>query len=194
MTTDKQPEIFLIRHGETTWSLSGQHTSFTDIGLTENGKQQATRIKKKLVLKTFSKVFCSPSRRAKETCQLCGLLDKAEILDDLSEWNYGHYEGLKTAEIREQNPDWLLFRDGAPGGESPEEVTMRADRVIQKIVAIHNNVAIFSSGHFSRVLAARWIDLRAERGKNFFLAPAALSVLGWEREVPVIKLWNDTGT
>lgn len=194
MATDKQPEIFLIRHGETIWSLSGQHTSYTDIGLTENGKLQAKRIKKKLVLRTFSKVFCSPSRRAKETCQLCGLLDKAEIIDDLSEWNYGRYEGLKTADIREQNPDWLLFSDGAPGGESPEAVAIRADRVIQKIVAINSNVAIFSSGHISRVLAARWIDMRPERGKNFILAPASVSVLGWEREIPVIKLWNDTGT
>lgn len=188
---DKQPEIFLIRHGETAWSLSGQHTSFTDIGLTENGKRQSRQIKKKLVLRTFAKVYCSPLKRAQETCKLCGLFDKAEILDDLKEWNYGEYEGLKTAKIREEDPDWLLFRDGAPGGESPEDVARRADRVIQKVMAVHNNVALFTSGHFARVLAARWINLRAEKGQNLFLSTGSLSILSWEREVPVIKLWND---
>jgi len=190
---DKLPEIFLIRHGETAWTLSGQHTSFTDIGLTENGRRQARQIKKKLVLRNFNKVFCSPLKRAKETCQLCGLYDKAEILDDLTEWNYGNYEGLKTSEIRKDWPDWLLFRDGAPHGESPEEVSKRADRVIQKVVAINSNVALFTSGHFSRALAARWVDLKAERGKNFYLSTGSLSILGWEREIPVIKLWNDVG-
>jgi broad specificity phosphatase PhoE len=184
-------KVFLVRHGETAWSLSGQHTSLTDLALTERGQEEARLVAPRLAKHKFTKVFCSPMQRAQETCRLTGLSAQAQIDDDLREWNYGQYEGLTTAEIRKQNPNWLLFRDGAPGGESPEQVSARADRMVQKIMATQGDVAIFAHGHITRVLGVRWIGFDIGAAKGFSLSTASLGTLGFERETPVIQLWND---
>ncbi len=187
------PAIYLVRHGETAWSLSGQHTGLTDIPLTENGEREASRLGKHLRDWPVSRIFTSPLQRAHRTCELAGFGATAEVDRDLVEWDYGDYEGLKTAEIQVKHPGWQIFRDGCPGGESLAAIAARADRVIARLRALDCNVGVFSSGHFSRILAARWLGLEASVGRFFQLGTATLSILGYEhdRSEPVIRLWND---
>jgi len=190
---ESPPTVYIARHGETAWSLSGQHTGLTDLPLTENGVRNARRLGNVLRWRLFAKVFTSPLQRARRTCELAGFGAEAEVDRDLLEWNYGEYEGLGTAEIRAKRPDWQLFRDGCPGGESPDEVGTRADRVLNRVRAVEGDVLIFSSGHFLRVLAARWLGLEPRAGKYFLLDTASLSALGYEHDLtqPAIKFWND---
>jgi broad specificity phosphatase PhoE len=192
--SDSLPAVYLARHGETAWSLSGQHTGLTDLPLTERGEQNARRLGQRLQALNFNHVRTSPLQRATRTCQLAGFAGVAVVDPDLVEWDYGEYEGLRTVEIRKQRPDWQLFRDGCPGGESVEEVGARADRVVVRMRTNNENVLLFSSGHFLRVLAARWLALPAADGRLFALDTAALSILGYEhdRSEPVVRLWNDT--
>lgn len=188
------PVLYVARHGETAWSLSGQHTGLTDLPLTPNGERNAKRLGERLKGLTFTKVFTSPLQRASRTCALAGFGSAAEIDHDLVEWDYGQYEGRRSAEIFAERPDWQLFRDGCPGGESPQQVEERADRVVQRIRAVLGNVLLFSSGHFIRVLAARWLELGpGAAGKYFLLGTASLSALSYEHNLshPVIRLWND---
>jgi broad specificity phosphatase PhoE len=192
--SEKFPVIYLARHGETAWSLTGQHTGLTDLPLTEHGERNARHLGERLRGLTFAKVFTSPLQRAERTCELAGFKSASEIDKDLVEWNYGDYEGRRTAEILKQRPGWQLFRNGCPGGESPEQVGARADRVVARVRAGQSNVLIFSSGHFLRVLAARWLGLEPAAGRFFTLDTASLSELGYERDLsaPVIRLWNST--
>jgi probable phosphoglycerate mutase len=192
--TGDLPSAYLARHGETAWSLSGQHTGLTDVPLTERGERNARRLGERLAGLTFAKVFTSPLQRASRTCALAGFGARAEVDRDLVEWNYGEYEGRTSAEIQRERPDWLLFRDGCPGGESPAQVGARADRVAARVRAIEGDVLLFSSGHFLRVLAARWLGLEPAGGRLVLLSTASLSTLGYEKEPsrPVIALWNDT--
>jgi probable phosphoglycerate mutase len=186
-------QIFLIRHGETAWSKSGQHTSRTDLPLNEQGEQEARTLVERLGATKFSRVLTSPRQRARRTCELAGLGSMAEIEPDLAEWDYGDYEGLRTAEILKSRPDWNLFRDGCPHGEMPAEISNRADRLISRLQALEGNVALFSHGHFGRVLAARWIGLPVNEAQRFLLSTASLSILGYEHNnvgEPVIALWN----
>ena len=188
------PVLYVARHGETAWSLSGQHTGVTDLPLTPNGERNARRLGERLKGMSFTKVFTSPLQRAARTCELAGFGAVAETDPDLVEWNYGQYEGLCSAEIFAERPDWQLFRDGCPGGESPAQVGERADRVVQRVRTVPGNVLLFSSGHFIRVLAARWLALGPEpAGRYFLLTTASLSALGYEHKLsqPVIRLWND---
>ena len=189
MSTEEQ-KVYLLRHGETEWSLNGRHTGITDIPLTENGRIAARFLKPILAKVTFTLVLTSPLQRARETCELAGLGQFANVEPDLIEWNYGEYEGLTTEQIRSTRPGWSVFRDGCPGGESPEQVGARADRVITKVRAAAGNVALFGHGHFTRVLAARWINLSANYGENFLLDTATLNVLGYYRESPAFMIWN----
>lgn len=189
MSTEEQ-KVYLLRHGETEWSLNGRHTGVTDIPLTENGRIAARLLKPILAKVTFTLVLTSPLQRARETCELAGLGQFANVEPDLIEWNYGEYEGLKTEQIRLTRPGWSVFRDGCPGGESPEQVGARADRVITKVRTAAGNVALFGHGHFTRVLAARWINLSANYGENFLLDTATLNVLGYYRESPAFMIWN----
>ena len=188
------PTTYLGRHGETAWSLSGQHTGRTDLPLTERGERNARALGQRLRGLVFARVFTSPLQRAVRTCELAGFGAVAEIDSDLVEWDYGQYEGRRTAEILAQRPGWQLFRDGCPGGESPDEVGARADRVMARVRALKDNVLIFSSGHFLRVLAARWLGLDAAGGRYLMLSTASLSALGYEHNLaePVIRLWNET--
>jgi broad specificity phosphatase PhoE len=188
------PVNYVARHGETAWSLSGQHTGLTDLPLTERGERNARRLGERLHGMNFTKVFTSPLQRAAGTCELAGFGAAAEIDRDLLEWNYGEYEGRRTAEILAERPDWELFRDGCPGGESPGQIGARADRVVSRLRAVEGDVLLFSSGHFLRVLAARWLGLPPGAGRYFLLSTASLSALGYEhnRSEPVIRLWNDT--
>jgi probable phosphoglycerate mutase len=192
--SESLPAVYLARHGETEWSLSGQHTGLTDLPLTERGERNARRLGERLKGLSFAKVFTSPLQRARRTCELAGFGDRAEIDPDLVEWNYGEYEGKRTEEIHARRPDWQLFRDGCPGGESPQQIGARADRVIKRIRAIRGNVLIFSSGHILRVLTARWLGLEPVGAQYFLLSTASLSELGYEHNLsqPVIQLWNDT--
>jgi broad specificity phosphatase PhoE len=186
--------VYLARHGETAWTLSGQHTGLTDLPLTEHGEQNAIHLGERLKGLTFAKVFSSPLQRARRTCELAGFGAVAEIDPDLVEWNYGEYEGLTSAQVHAKNPDWKLFRDGCPGGETVAQIGTRADRVVARVRAIQGNVLLFSSGHFLRVLASRWLGLDASAGQFFLLSTAALSQVGYEHDLtePVIRLWNDT--
>jgi broad specificity phosphatase PhoE len=186
--------VYLARHGETAWSLTGQHTGVTDLPLTEHGERNARALTERLSGLKFAKVFTSPLQRARRTCELAGFGAAAEIDGDLVEWNYGQYEGRRTAEIHAERPDWQLFRDGCPGGESPGQVGARADRVVNRVRAILGDVLLFSSGHLLRVLAARWLGLDPSAGKYLLLSTASLSALGYEhnKSQPVIRLWNDT--
>jgi probable phosphoglycerate mutase len=188
------PAVYLARHGETAWSLSGQHTGLTDLPLTERGEQNARALGKRLNGMKFVKVFTSPLQRARRTCELAGFRTAAELDRDLLEWNYGQYEGLRTDTIHAERPDWQLFRDGCPGGESPGQVGARADCVVNRVRAIDGNVLLFSSGHFLRVLAARWLGLEPAGGRFFLLSTASLSAVGYEHNSsqPVIRLWDDT--
>jgi probable phosphoglycerate mutase len=192
---DDFPIVYIARHGETAWSLSGQYTGLTDLPLTERGERTARRLGERLGELTFVKVFTSPLQRARRTCELAGYGRVAETDPDLVEWNYGEYEGRRTAEIRAERPGWMLFRDGCPGGESPADVGTRADRVVARLRAIEDNVLLFSSGHFIRVLASRWLGLEpGVNARHFMLSTASLSALGYENELsrPVIRLWNET--
>jgi broad specificity phosphatase PhoE len=188
------PIVYLARHGETAWTLTGQHTGLTDLPLTERGERNARRLEERLRGVTFARVFTSPLQRATRTCELAGFGAVAEIDRDLLEWNYGEYEGRLTADIHRERPDWQLFRDGCPGGESPNEVGTRADRAVKRARSVEGDVLIFSSGHFLRVFAARWLGLDAAFGRCFLLSTASLSALGYEHNLsqPVIRLWDDT--
>ena len=182
---------FLLRHGETKWSLSRQHTGTTDIPLTENGRAVARRLAPLLAEQSFELVLVSPLERARETCNLAGLGERAKIDADLCEWNYGDYEGLTPQQIRDKNPTWLVFRDGAPGGETPEQVGARVDRLIGKVRRVEGNVALFGHGHVLRVLAARWLDLPVSSGSRFLLDTATVSVLSYYHGIGAIERWND---
>jgi probable phosphoglycerate mutase len=188
------PITYLARHGETAWSLSGQHTGLTDLPLTQRGERNARSLGQRLKGLTFAMVLTSPLQRAARTCELAGFGARAEVDRDLLEWNYGQYEGRRSAEILKDRPDWQLFRDGCPGGEAPVQVGARADRVVSRVRAIEGDVLLFSSGHFLRVLAARWLGLEPGAGRYFLLSTASLSALGYEhdRSEPVIRLWDDT--
>lgn len=192
--SEPPPLVYLARHGETAWTLSGQHTGRTDLPLTERGELQARALGERLRGSVFAKVLTSPSQRAVRTCALAGFGAAAEIDPDLAEWDYGDYEGRRTAEILTERPDWRLFRDGAPEGEMPEQIGARADRVIAKIRAVDDNVLLVSSAHISRVLTARWLGLPPSGGRYFWLSTASLSTLGYEHDLtePIIRLWNDT--
>jgi probable phosphoglycerate mutase len=183
-------QVYLIRHGETEWSLSGQHTGATDIPLTENGREVARLLKPVLAKETFARVWTSPLRRARDTCDLAGFGDRAEVDRDLMEWNYGEYEGLTPKQIHAKAPGWMIFSDGCPGGEDPEEIGARADRVIAKVRAVEGNVALFAHGHIFRVFAARWLGLPATAGRHFLLDTATLNILGYYRDIPAVKRWN----
>jgi broad specificity phosphatase PhoE len=189
------PTAYLARHGETAWSLSGRHTGLTDIPLTERGESNARKLGERLRRLEFARVWTSPLQRAARTCDLAGFAATARIDPDLVEWNYGEYEGRRTVEILQERPGWHLFRDGCPGGESPADVGTRADRVIDRMRSASGNVLVFSSGHFLRVLGARWLGLPPGGGRHFMLATASLSALGYEHAVeePVFRFWNDTG-
>jgi broad specificity phosphatase PhoE len=189
------PVLYLARHGETAWTLSRQHTGRTDLPLTERGQQNARRLGERLSELTFTRVFTSPLQRAARTCALAGFGTVAEVDPDLVEWDYGLYEGRRTEEIRAERPGWELFRDGCPGGESPAQVSERAQRVVGRARAVAGNVLAFTSGHFMRVLATRWLGLEPTvNGKLFMLSTASLSALGYEHDVsrPVIRLWSET--
>src|SRR5262245_7737977 len=189
------PIIYLARHGETAWSLTGQHTGLTDLPLTERGERNAARLQQRLKGLPFVKVFTSPLQRARRTCELAGFGEVAEVEADLVEWNYGEYEGRRTVEIQQERPGWLLFRDGCPGGEAVQQVVARADGVVNRLRALMTDALLFSSGHFIRVLAMRWIGLEVtDHARRFMLSTASLSALGYENSLdrPVIRLWNET--
>ena len=183
-------QVFLVRHGETEWSLNGRHTGTTDIPLTEHGRQVARLWQPILAKESFSLALTSPMQRARETCRLAGLGDVTTVEPDLVEWNYGHYEGLTTGQIQATVPGWLLFRDGCPGGEQPGEIGARVDRVIAKVRAVEGDVILFAHGHVLRVLAARWLDLPPSKGQHFLLDTATLNVLSYYRGSSAIKRWN----
>lgn len=189
------PIVSLARHGETAWSLSGQHTGLTDIPLTARGEEDARALGRRLLGMTFARVFTSPLQRAKRTCEIAGFGDVATVDTDLVEWNYGEYEGRTSKEILAQRPGWSLFRDGCPGGESPEQVAARADRVIAAVRSVGGDVLLFSSGHFLRMLGARWLGLEPGWGRCFYLGTGSLSQLSYEHESleePILRLWNDS--
>jgi broad specificity phosphatase PhoE len=181
-----------VRHGETEWSVSGQHTSRTDLPLTAAGRERAARLAVVLARRRFALVLCSPFRRARETAELAGFGQGAEICDVLHEWDYGEYEGLTTPEIWAQRADWNLWRDGCPGGESPEQVGARADQVIERVREADGDVLLFAHGHILRVVAARWIKMPVSAGARFALSAGALSTLSYERETQVVGEWNRT--
>jgi len=183
-------QVYLIRHGETEWSLSGQHTGITDIPLTENGRNVAKQLEPILAKENFTMILTSPLERARRTCELAGLGAHAEIDRDLMEWNYGEYEGLTPKQIDAQAPGWMLFRDGCPGGETPEQAGARVDRVIARARAVEGHVALFAHGHIFRVFAARWLGLPATAGRHFLLDTATLSILSYYRGIPAVKRWN----
>jgi broad specificity phosphatase PhoE len=189
------PTIYLARHGETEWSLSGQHTGLTDLPLTPHGEDLARKLAPRLKGMAFAAVFTSPLHRARRTCELAGFGAVAAVMPELVEWNYGDYEGIKTHDIHLSRPDWQLFRDGCPGGESVDQVTARANRVIAQLRAVEGDLLCFSSGHFLRALAACWLGLGAAGGRYFVLSTTSLSALGYEHDLsePVIKLWDETG-
>jgi probable phosphoglycerate mutase len=180
-----------VRHGETEWSLSRQHTGTTDIPLTDDGKRHAEALGARLAGRSFDLVLTSPLSRAIETCRLAGLGDSAEINDDLREWDYGEYEGVTTADIRKSDPGWDLWRDGCPGGENAAQVGVRADRVLARLRGLDGSAAIFAHGHLLRVLTARWIEQPPELGGRLALSTGTIGVLGWERETAVVWRWND---
>jgi probable phosphoglycerate mutase len=188
------PTVYLARHGETAWSLSGQHTGLTDIPLTERGERNARRLGERLSGMTFTRVFTSPLQRAVRTCELAGYGNFAEVDPDLVEWNYGEYEGRTTAEIRAKRPGWNLFRDGCPAGETPQQVAARADRVIDRVRALQGDVLLFSSADLLRVLAARWLGLEPAAGRYFLLGTASLSAVSYNHDLlqPAIRFWDDT--
>ena len=191
--SDALPLTYLARHGETAWTISRQHTGATDLPLTTQGEGEALKLGERLLGLTFAAVLTSPSQRAIRTCELAGFGALAKVEPDLIEWNYGVYEGRTSADIHRERPNWQLFRDGCPGGESPDQIGARADRVVRRVRAIEGNTLLFSSGHFLRVFAARWLGLDAGAGRYFLLGTASLSVVGYEhdRSEPAIRLWDE---
>jgi broad specificity phosphatase PhoE len=187
---ERRPEVVLARHGETEWSRDGRHTGRTDIPLTEAGRRQAQALGPVLAEREFELVLGSPLSRALETCRLAGLGDRVQLRDELLEWDYGEYEGITTREIRARRPDWVLWRDGCPGGETAAEVAARVDPLIAELRALEGDAVLFAHGHLLRVLAARWIELAAEHGAGLKLSTGTLSVLGWEHEWPALTRWN----
>ncbi len=185
-------EIYLIRHGETEWTKSRQHTGLTDITLTENGRSQAKALARRTKKLHFDKIYVSPLKRAFDTCALCGYQDVAEVSNHLLEWDYGDFEGKMSSEIHKKNPNWNIFIDGAPNGESTDDVTKRVDHFLGEIKKQKGTVALFSSGHISRAIAARWLEMPISFGKSLILSTASLSLLSHEHNNPAIKLWNDT--
>jgi probable phosphoglycerate mutase len=192
--SERLPTVYLARHGETVWSISGQHTGLTDLPLTERGERNARRLGERLRGFKFATILTSPLQRAARTCELAGFGKVVQVEPDLLEWNYGEYEGRRTVEIHAERPEWRLFRDGCPGGESPGQVGARADRILGKIRPIKGDTLLFSSGHFLRVLAARWLGLEPAAGRFFVLSTASLSALSYEhdRSDPAIRLWDDS--
>lgn len=187
------PELVLVRHGETEWTLSGQHSGRTDVPLTEAGRRQVATVAPKLAGRQFARVLSSPLSRAWDTAALTGFADRAERRDDLMEWDYGDYDGVTTPEIRKDRPGWTVWADGVPNGEAVDDVGRRADRLLAEVRDSDGDVLLFSHGHFLRILAARWIGLPPGDGRRLALGPGSVSVLGWERETPVIVRWNDQG-
>jgi broad specificity phosphatase PhoE len=183
-------EVVLVRHGETEWSRAGKHTGRTDVPLTEQGRLQAEAVGAALRDREFALVLSSPLGRALETCRLAGFGERAELRNELMEWDYGAYEGRTTSEIREQRPGWTLWRDGVPGGETVEQVGARVDRVVDEMRSLEGDALLFAHGHVLRVLTAHWLGLDPDAGRLFALDPATLSTLGYERETPVLQLWN----
>jgi probable phosphoglycerate mutase len=185
-------QIVLVRHGETEWSKSGRHTSRTDLPLTEAGRERAAALRSQLAAPewSFALVLSSPLKRARETAELAGFGGRLSLEDDLREWDYGEYEGVTTPEIREQRPDWWLWRDGCPGGELPAQVGVRADRVLVRARAADGDVLVFAHGHILRVLTARWLEMGVEAGARFALSAGSVSVLGYERDTEVVRRWN----
>lgn len=190
MSAASVPEIVLVRHGETEWSRDGRHTGGTDLPLTAGGAQQADLLGRRLGSRTFARVLTSPLQRAVETCRRAGLDAAAEVRPELAEWDYGAYEGRRTVDIRAERPEWSLWRDGAPGGETADDVAARVDPVVVELRSASGDVAVFAHGHVLRVLTARWLGLAPREGRLFALATATLSVLGYERETAVIVRWN----
>ena len=192
--SDALPVVYLARHGETAWTISHQHTGLTDLPLTAQGEAEAVRLGERLEGLAFARILTSPLQRAVRTCELAGFGSTAEVEPDLLEWNYGTYEGRTSADIHAERPDWQLFRDGCPGGESPDQIGARADRVVGRLRAIKGEVLVFSSGHFLRVFAARWLGLDASAGRYLLLSTASLSALSYEHNLtePAIRLWNET--
>ncbi len=191
--SESLPEVYLARHGETEWTITRQHTGRTDLPLTARGEDNARGLRERLRGLAFDRVLVSPLQRARRTCELAGFGDRAVSVADLTEWDYGSYEGRRTDEIRQERPAWQLFRDGCPGGESVGEVSARAAQVIRQLRSLPGHVLLFGHGHFFRVLAARWLGLAPEQASHFVLGTAALSVLGYEHglDSPAILLWND---
>jgi len=183
-------EIVIVRHGETEWSANGRHTSRTDLELTERGRQRALALRSELGGRKFSVVLCSPLLRARETCELAGFGEVAVVCEELREWDYGEYEGLTTPQIREKNSGWNLWRDGCPGGETPEQVGSRADVAISRLRSTEEDSLAFAHGHILRVLSARWIGMEPAAGARFALAAGAVGALGYERETEVVARWN----
>ena len=187
------PVIHMARHGETEWTVSGRHTGLTDLPLTPRGEVEAYRLGERLQGLSFALVLTSPLRRAVQTCELAGFGSVAQVEPNLLEWNYGAYEGRTSADIHAERPGWQLFRDGCPGGESAPQVGARADQVVRRVQAAQGNALLFSSGHFLRVFAARWLGLEAGAGRYFLLTTASLSAVGYEHDTsePVIRLWDE---
>lgn len=183
-------QIYLIRHGETLWSKSKQHTGRTDIPLTPEGEKEAKKLLLFLKNKSFEKVYCSPLIRAQKTCELAGYLNQAELADELLEWDYGDYEGKTTQEIRKSKPNWDLFKDGVLNGETLEEASQRADQILKKCTQVKGDVALFSSGHISRIIGSRWLKLNPNLAKHLKLSTASVSILGYEHEWRVLSSWN----
>ena len=192
-TSQTSPQVYLARHGETAWTLTGQHTGLTDLPLTPRGERNARRLGERLQGLPFAEVHASPLKRAARTCELAGFQTRAQVDGDLVEWNYGAYEGMTTEQIRRQRPDWDLFSDGCPGGESLADVAARASRVIARLRRLDGQALLFSSSHFLRVLTACWLGLDPAAGRCFLLGTAALSIVGYEHghQNPVIRLWNE---
>jgi probable phosphoglycerate mutase len=191
------PHVYIARHGETAWTMSGQHTGRTDIPLTARGEDDARHLGERLTGRSFALVLSSPLQRARRTCELAGFGERAEIDPDLREWDYGEFEGLTTKQIRERRPDWALFRDGCPGGESADQVGARADRVVARARAAAGDVLVFAHGHLLRVLTARWLGLPATAGRLLLCDPTSLGMLGYEHDKadePVLRLWNEVPT
>jgi broad specificity phosphatase PhoE len=193
LSRDRTPQVLLVRHAATQWSVTGRHTGLSDLPLTEAGRAAAGQTARRLEGQSFERVLTSPLRRAKETCEICGLSAQAQIVDQLVEWDYGDYEGLTTQEIRERRPGWSLWRDGCPGGESAAEVGARADAVIAGLQSLRGQAAIFAHGHVLRVLAARWIAAEPALGARLMLDTGAVSVLGYEHGAGALKRWNEGG-
>lgn len=192
--SDTLPVVYLARHGETAWAITGQHTGLTDLPLTQRGERNARALRERLQGLQFAEVFTSPLQRVSRTCELAGFGDRAVIDPDLVEWDYGAYEGRRTPDIHKERPDWQLFRDGCPGGESPEDVALRADRIIRRVRDVGDNVLVFSSGHFLRAFAVRWLGLEVGVGRCFMLSTASVSAVSYEHKLsqPAIRLWDDT--